>query len=152
MTLTCCTLNRIGRHMVAAPICDHNHDAMELDVNDDALWRRLHQEKSDALGIIASIKLIAARQAEAIITFVSGSAQNVMPSHVSLHVSEDKIHVTYEAPGRLPLFASEMLPNYARYVNNMASLQKYILGIGSADPRKNIGSLILSLWGQLTLN
>jgi len=80
----------------------------------------------------------AARRAEAIITVSQCSKLDIMRC---LKVPEAKIHVTYEAPVEaFTQIRDEELLCQVRQKYGLAA--NFILGIGSADPRKNITSLV----------
>jgi glycosyltransferase involved in cell wall biosynthesis len=80
----------------------------------------------------------AARKAEAIITVSQCSKRDIARW---LNVSEDRIFVTYAAPDEAfsrIADASQLVEVRQKY----GVEENYILGIGSADPRKNIQGLI----------
>src|SRR5262249_56549943 len=89
-------------------------------------------------------QMIAARKAEAIITVSECSKRDIARC---LHVSEDKIAVTYEAPDE-DFYRVRDEEQLCRVRQKYGLAPQYILGIGSADPRKNIASLIRA-YGQL---
>lgn len=100
------------------------------------------------------IPRLSARKATAIITVSNASKQSIARY---LKIPERRLFVTYEAPA-----------NVFRPINKMGAIEsvrnkynlgsKYILGLGSADPRKNINALVrayamlpISLRGQYQL-
>jgi glycosyltransferase involved in cell wall biosynthesis len=81
---------------------------------------------------------IAMRRATAIITVSQNSKKDIVNS---FHIRDENIFVTYEAPNEmfLPIEDKRQLDEY-RQKNELEG--KYILGIGSSDPRKNLSCLI----------
>lgn len=84
------------------------------------------------------VPLEAARKSNAIIT-VSNASKRYITEY--LNISSDKVFVTYEAANKLfhPMVENESLEKSVRFFGLKSN---YILGIGSADPRKNIKFLI----------
>lgn len=81
---------------------------------------------------------IAARKAKGVITVSHAARENIVNY---LHVPEDRIFVTYEAANEIyhPIQDQSLIGTVPRKYGLESN---YILAIGSADPRKNIKSLI----------
>jgi glycosyltransferase involved in cell wall biosynthesis len=83
-------------------------------------------------------QVLAARHAQAIIT-VSNSSRNDIIRY--LKVPEEKIFVTYEGPTEAFLLPKDP-KKIEEILHKYGISKKYILAIGSADPRKNLRCLI----------
>ncbi|MGZ9225111.1 MAG: glycosyltransferase family 4 protein [Anaerolineales bacterium] len=83
------------------------------------------------------VPFIAAKRAKAVITVSNASKKSIIEY---LRLAHDRVFVTYEAANGLtrPIVDDRSLSKITQYNFN----SNHILGIGSADPRKNIKTLI----------
>lgn len=83
-------------------------------------------------------QMLAARKAAAIVTVSHHSKKDIARM---LRVPEAKIFVTHEAPSNI-FTRLEDTEHWNQFRAQHQVEQDFILGIGSADPRKNLGSLV----------
>lgn len=90
-------------------------------------------------------QLLAAQRAAAILTVSQSSKKDIVRL---LDVADEKIFVTYEAPSQV-FVRLEDRRQIDQVLHKYGVGQDFILGIGSADPRKNLRCLVQA-YGQLS--
>jgi len=112
----------------------------------DMIWYYPNRYSSNGRGInkrslmmqyYKAVPEMAARKANAVITVSMAAKQSIIEN---MQISDDRIFVTHEAAGSLyhPLDSRDTADVVEKY--HLPS--NFILGIGSADPRKNIKTLV----------
>ncbi|MCB8944412.1 MAG: glycosyltransferase family 4 protein [Ardenticatenaceae bacterium] len=142
-------LPRLLRHSIpdlchyanaSAPLWPHQQPFV-LTIHDASLFLHHHYHPWSRLIAIRALLPALARRAAAIITVSQQAKADLIQA---LHLPPAKIHVIYEAPP--PHFAPSTDPVYLARLRQQYQLpEKFILYLGTLEPRKNLARLVQAI-------